>query len=477
MVTFQQRSFMRSGKSRLSSIKLGWQQRRRPLQVKPKRGNGRIRPNGDDTIFPAFRFEGCFKPTVWKAWWYVTRSFVWRSHGTCVCTMVQLDNTASRHNHQRVQKLRWDSVQPVWLRNNTDLTTNVDTVQFHSRCFNSTGVSSLQSGKLGMWPEASCEDHMALAFVQWYNWTIQQAGTTTSVSKSCDGIQFSRCGFGTTRIWRRMSTLSNFTRGVSSLESGKLGMWPEASCEDHMALAFVQWYNWTIQQAGTTTSVSKSCDGIQFSHSVHSAFCMSFQLLMFSDMFVLQWCGFWTGDVFGGWCCDWFSLRVSRDATSRSPPLHNPKHSVGELPIPKAGLRGCGWLERVWIEWKMPHSRAFYLTNCERDPEKFSTAQQPEMLTRFLIGCQSCAQAHCIAQRGTRSCGLFTRRQTLLYRVTPFGAVFSAFWWARLGGLLLRIFHHLIWWSHAGFLDVDDFLFFMEANMMPVSATLVCIFC
>jgi len=62
------------------------------------------------------------------------------------------------------------------------------------------------------------------------------------------------------------------------------------------------------------------------------------------------------------------------------------------------------------------------------------------------------------------------------YRVTPFGAVFSAFWWARLGGLLLRIFHHLIWWSHAGFLDVDDFLFFTEANMMPVSATLVCIF-
>ena len=31
------------------------------------------------------------------------------------------------------------------------------------------------------------------------------------------------------------------------------------------------------------------------------------------------------------------------------------------------------------------------------------------------------------------------------YRVTPFGAVFSAHWWARLGGLLLRIFHRLIY--------------------------------
>jgi len=35
----------------------------------------------------------------------------------------------------------------------------------------------------------------------------------------------------------------------------------------------------------------------------------------------------------------------------------------------------------------------------------------------------------------------------------------------------------LIWLSHAGFLYVDDFLVFMEANMMPLSATLLCIFC
>ncbi|CAL1165786.1 unnamed protein product [Cladocopium goreaui] len=73
--------------------------------------------------------------------------------------------------------------------------------------------------------------------------------------------------------------------------------------------------------------------------------------------------------------------------------------------------------------------------------------------------------------------GFSLEGQLFFYRVTPFGAVFSAFWWARLGELLLRIFHHLIWLSHAGFLYVDDFLFFMEANMMPLSATLLCIFC
>ena len=39
-----------------------------------------------------------------------------------------------------------------------------------------------------------------------------------------------------------------------------------------------------------------------------------------------------------------------------------------------------------------------------------------------------------------------------------------------------RCFHHLIWMSHAGFLYVDDFLFFMDASMMPLAAVLLCIF-
>ena len=63
------------------------------------------------------------------------------------------------------------------------------------------------------------------------------------------------------------------------------------------------------------------------------------------------------------------------------------------------------------------------------------------------------------------------------YRVTPFRAVFSAHWWARLGGFLLRIFHRIIWWVHTGFLYVDDYFFTQGWDMMLVSATLVCLFC
>ena len=72
----------------------------------------------------------------------------------------------------------------------------------------------------------------------------------------------------------------------------------------------------------------------------------------------------------------------------------------------------------------------------------------------------------------------FTLNEKLyFYRVTPFGAVFSAHWWARLGGFLLRIFHRLIWWAHTGLLYVDDYFFTQCSDMMPVSATLICLLC
>ena len=56
--------------------------------------------------------------------------------------------------------------------------------------------------------------------------------------------------------------------------------------------------------------------------------------------------------------------------------------------------------------------------------------------------------------------GFSLNEKLYFYYVTPFGAVFSATWWSRLGGFILRCFHHLIWMSHAGFLYVDGFLFF-----------------
>ena len=44
--------------------------------------------------------------------------------------------------------------------------------------------------------------------------------------------------------------------------------------------------------------------------------------------------------------------------------------------------------------------------------------------------------------------GFTLQGQLFFYRVAPFGATFSAAWWSRLGGWMLRFFHFLIWWAH-----------------------------
>ena len=67
--------------------------------------------------------------------------------------------------------------------------------------------------------------------------------------------------------------------------------------------------------------------------------------------------------------------------------------------------------------------------------------------------------------------------QLYFYNVCPFGAVFAAHFWSRFGGFLIRIFHRLAWVAHAGFLYVDDLLLFQDAQMMPVTACLIVIFC
>ena len=63
------------------------------------------------------------------------------------------------------------------------------------------------------------------------------------------------------------------------------------------------------------------------------------------------------------------------------------------------------------------------------------------------------------------------------YRVAPFGATFSASWWSRVGGYLLRLFHRIIWLIHVGLLYVDDFFFSQAAKAMPISAAMLCILC
>ena len=58
------------------------------------------------------------------------------------------------------------------------------------------------------------------------------------------------------------------------------------------------------------------------------------------------------------------------------------------------------------------------------------------------------------------------------YRVCPFGAEFSAFWWQRVGGWILRFFHLFLWLSHAAFLYyADDYFWIQRKDIIHLTST------
>ena len=74
--------------------------------------------------------------------------------------------------------------------------------------------------------------------------------------------------------------------------------------------------------------------------------------------------------------------------------------------------------------------------------------------------------------------GFTLDKKLYFYKVCPFGgAVFSASWWGRLSGLLMRLFHQLTYISHAGMIYVDDMFFMQDGCVMPLTASLLSLFC
>ena len=73
--------------------------------------------------------------------------------------------------------------------------------------------------------------------------------------------------------------------------------------------------------------------------------------------------------------------------------------------------------------------------------------------------------------------GFTFQGRLFFYRVCPFGATFSAFWWGRLGAWLVRVWHRLIWVQHGLWLFVDDFLLTQPKSILPLFAALLALFC
>ena len=59
------------------------------------------------------------------------------------------------------------------------------------------------------------------------------------------------------------------------------------------------------------------------------------------------------------------------------------------------------------------------------------------------------------------------------YNVTHFGGTFSAWYWSRLGGALLRLLHRVLYCRHTAVLYVDDFLFLFDSPTALLQSAIV----
>ena len=80
----------------------------------------------------------------------------------------------------------------------------------------------------------------------------------------------------------------------------------------------------------------------------------------------------------------------------------------------------------------------------------------------------------CVLHKSHRGLvGFSFQGKLFFYKVCPFGARFSAWWWARLGSFFTRFLHQMIYIAHALFLFVDDYLLLQRLDVLPITASLI----
>ena len=120
----------------------------------------------------------------------------------------------------------------------------------------------------------------------------------------------------------------------------------------------------------------------------------------------------------------------------------------------------------------MPHPERSILPTAKEVLRSFPLQNHSRPLAGFSLDVKSAHKRILLHPSERGLVGFSLNSDIYFHYVAPFGATFSAPWWSGLGGWMLRLFHHLIWWPHCGLLYVDEFLFYMAAQSMPLAATL-----
>ena len=143
---------------------------------------------------------------------------------------------------------------------------------------------------------------------------------------------------------------------------------------------------------------------------------------------------------------------------------HRPPRLIMDPPISGANM-ACHIPEKQSFPSAHDVTRSFPLREC------------PQSKSAFGLDIKS-AHKRIRLHPSERGLMMFTfKDQLYMYKVCPFGAKCSQHWWGRMGGFLVRFFHHLIHLKHALWLFVDDFLLTAPKDMLPIFATIMVLAC
>ena len=120
---------------------------------------------------------------------------------------------------------------------------------------------------------------------------------------------------------------------------------------------------------------------------------------------------------------------------------------------------------KIFITYITDHSGGFSLRN------------QHEPLAAWSLDVKSAHKSIRVRESEQGLLGIKVGPKLYFYTVCPFGATFSAFWFARLGAFFVRTLHLLIYSSHFLALYVDDLLGFQSASVAEISFCITLCFC
>ena len=146
-------------------------------------------------------------------------------------------------------------------------------------------------------------------------------------------------------------------------------------------------------------------------------------------------------------------------------------HSIGRKPRLVVDSSICGTNSSCFVP------ETYTLPSIQTVMDSFPLRSSNSTLAAFSLDIKAAHKTIRVRQSEQGLLGVRIADNFMFYSVCPFGATFSAYWFARLGGFLVRAFHLLLYISHMLAIYVDDLLGVQDAAVVELTFSILIAFC